>query len=132
VRPRAPSRKPRRARGNPSRPAARSGIRGTREIGQRLLPWGTTGSSIALVADRFTRGEAAPRADVRRALYAVRTLRTRYTDADLRAIERALAARVETVRENPCGCALVRRPNPKPRSRVARRTRSTTRRRAKR
>lgn len=122
----------RKARKNPPRSASRAPVRGTREIGQRMLPWATTGSSIARVARAFDRGEAAPRAEVRSALYAVRTLRTRYTDDDLRAIERALAARVETVRENPCGCALARRPNPKPRSRVARRARSTTRRRAKR
>lgn len=91
----------RKARKNPARSASRAPVRGTREIGQRMLPWATTGSSIARVARAFDRGEAAPRAEVRSALYAVRTLRTRYTDDDLRAIERALAARVETPRENP-------------------------------
>lgn len=91
---RRPSRK------NPSRPLRRGVVQAPRSLGEKILPWSTTGSALRLVAETFAAGRPAPQADVRRALYAIRTLRTRYADRELADIERALADRVEP-RTNP-------------------------------
>jgi hypothetical protein len=87
-------------RKNPSRPLRRGVVQAPRSLGEKILPWSTTGSALRAVAVAFLDGRPVPQADVRRALYAIRTLRTRYADRELATIERALADRVEP-RENP-------------------------------
>jgi len=100
---RRPSKRP--SRKNPSRPLHRGVVQAPRSLGEKILPWSTTGGILRAVGAAFVAGRAVPQADARRALYAIRTPRTRYADRELADIERALADRVEARANPPVECA---------------------------